>query len=152
MGIGIGMVPNNEKNGIREWNNPEQWKKWNAGMEEFCTMENMEIENGTIPKNGQNGNREWNGPEQWKEWDTGTERSLTMENVDNIGSFHVVLHNVSFIEHSEVHFKRPGYSSLFKAVRTVFCQLVVKSYLIHIIALFLSIDHYWLTNILHRRR
>ena len=76
---------NNEKNGIREWNNREDWKNWDTGMEEFRTMENMEIENGTIPKNGQNGNREWNGPEQWKEWDTGTERSPTMENVENIG-------------------------------------------------------------------
>ena len=69
----------NGKNGIWEW------KKWNAGMEEFRTMENMKIENGTIPKIGQNGNGEWNGPEQWKEWDTGTERALTMEDLDNIG-------------------------------------------------------------------
>ena len=64
MGFGNGRVPNNGKNGIREWNGPEQWKICKSGMERSRTMEN----------------REWNGPEQWKIWKSGMERSPTIEN------------------------------------------------------------------------
>ena len=34
-----GTVPNNGKNGIREWNDPAQWKKWDTGMERSRTIE-----------------------------------------------------------------------------------------------------------------
>ena len=64
MGFGNGRVPNNEKYGIREWENPEQWKKWDSGMgwsrtmkkwdtgmERSRTMKNMGYGNGTVPKN-----------------------------------------------------------------------------------------------------
>ncbi|XP_074632838.1 uncharacterized protein LOC141891741 [Acropora palmata] len=91
MKIGNGTVPHNGMYG-------------NLGMERSRTMENMEIGNGTVPHNRKYGN-------------LGMERSRTMENVENIGSLHVVLHNVSFIEHSEVNFKRPGYSSSSKALQ-----------------------------------
>ena len=43
MGYGNGRIPNNEKNGIREWNGPEQWKILKSGME------NLEIGNGAVP-------------------------------------------------------------------------------------------------------
>ena len=92
MGYGIGTVPNNGKNeirnetvrnngknGIREWNGLEQWEMWKAGMERSRAMENMEIGNGTVPNNekmknwngtvpndGKNWIREWNCPEYWK--------------------------------------------------------------------------------------
>ena len=69
-----GTVPNNGKNGIREWNDPAQWKKWDRGMERSRTMKNMEIwewnvwkfGNGTVPHNEKYGN-------------LGMERSRTME-------------------------------------------------------------------------
>ena len=64
MGYGSGRVPNNGKSGIREWENPEQWKKWDLGMGGSGTMKKMGYGNGTVPNNGKYGNREWNGPEQ----------------------------------------------------------------------------------------
>ena len=67
MGYGDGTVPNNRKRGNREWNGPEQWKKWDTGMEWSRTMEKMGYGNETVPKNGENGHQELKGPEQWNE-------------------------------------------------------------------------------------
>ena len=43
MEIEYRTVPNNEKNGIREWNGSEELRIWKFGMERSQTMENMEI-------------------------------------------------------------------------------------------------------------
>ena len=64
MGYRNERIPNNEKNRIREWEDPEQWKKWDSGMGGSRTMEKMGYGNGTNPNNEKYGNREWNGPEQ----------------------------------------------------------------------------------------
>ena len=64
MEIWNGTVPHFGKNGIREWNDPAQWKKWDTGMERSRTMKNMEIWNGTVPNNGKYGNLERKGPVQ----------------------------------------------------------------------------------------
>ena len=48
-------IPNNRKYGIREWENPEQWKKWDSGMGGSRTMKKMRYGNGTVPNNGKNG-------------------------------------------------------------------------------------------------
>ena len=65
-GNGNETVQNNAKHGIREWNGPEEFKKWDTGMggsrtiEKMGygsrTIENMEIGNGTVPKNERKGN------------------------------------------------------------------------------------------------
>ena len=95
MGYGNGKIPNNGKNGILEWNGPEQWKIWKSGMERSRTMENLEIGNGAVPNsekmgygngrilnNGEMGYGNGRIPKNWKKWDTGIERSRTLENME----------------------------------------------------------------------
>ena len=59
-----GTVPNNGINGIREWKDPEQWNKWDTGMEWSRTMEKMKIGNGAVSKSGIIGVRDRKDPEQ----------------------------------------------------------------------------------------
>lgn len=74
--IGNGMVPNNGIDGNWEWTGPEQWNKWDTGMQGSRTMKTMRNGNGIFSTMKINRKREWNGPEQWK---SGMGWSRTME-------------------------------------------------------------------------